>query len=79
MKYLISKGCNPDHRDTALQTALFYAARDGRIECVKALLELGADVNSVDHLGQTALFYASRDGRTDTVALMLEKVRQTYL
>lgn len=77
MKYLVSKGCNPDHRDTASQTALFYAARDGRTECVRALLESGADVNAADHLGQTALFYASRDGRVDTVAAMLEKVYAT--
>lgn len=41
-------GANPNHKDKVNETALFYAAREGKLETVEALLNLGADPNVVD-------------------------------
>ncbi|MGC9057946.1 MAG: ankyrin repeat domain-containing protein, partial [Candidatus Micrarchaeia archaeon] len=57
----------------ATNKALMYAARDGRTEIVKSLLEKDIDVNAKDKWGWTALMYAARDGRTEIVKLLLEK------
>jgi ankyrin repeat protein len=75
VRLLLSLGCSAGHRDSVEQTALFYAARDGRDKVLEILLENGANINDADRLGQTALFYGARDGRTSTVELMLKHVR----
>ncbi|MGC8923596.1 MAG: ankyrin repeat domain-containing protein [Candidatus Micrarchaeia archaeon] len=54
----------------ATNKALMYAARDGRTEIVKLLLEKGADVNAKDILGLTALRYAAENGHKDVVELL---------
>ena len=43
----------------ANRTALMYAAGKDSSQCVKVLLDAGADVNADDKSGQTALFYAA--------------------
>ena len=54
------------------RTALMLASKNGRVECVRALLEK-AEVNWTDKYGNTALIYASvhgakfRDGGTPMV------------
>ena len=40
--------------------------------CVKALLELGADVNMKDHCGRTALFIAAFHGWVESLRLLLK-------
>jgi ankyrin repeat protein/predicted aspartyl protease len=52
--------------------ALLYAARFGRFDAVKRLLEAGADVNWPATNGRTALFLAAEAGFTDLVALLLD-------
>lgn len=44
-----------DIADNRQRTPLWLAARKGRDRAVLALIEAGADVNSVDRLGRTAL------------------------
>ncbi|OUM59850.1 hypothetical protein PIROE2DRAFT_30584, partial [Piromyces sp. E2] len=41
-----------------MTTPLYLVENGGRIEIIKSLLRLGADVNHQDHLGNTALYYA---------------------
>jgi ribosomal protein S18 acetylase RimI-like enzyme len=49
------------------QTALFYGAREGNLDCVLFLMDLGSDPNHLDVNHQTAVFYAVREGHTDVV------------
>jgi ankyrin repeat protein len=50
------------------QTPVFYAARDGRLETLKVLVEsFGYDPNTVDRFGQTAAFYGAREGRVEVL------------
>ncbi|KAF7457193.1 putative bromodomain protein 1 [Cryptosporidium felis] len=59
--------------DLSLQTALFFACRDGNVKTAEFLIDKGCNVNHTDRVNQTALFYAARDGRFETVRLLLEK------
>ncbi len=55
-------------------TALLYAAREGHIDTVRALLEGGADVNQVSGGDQTSpLLVATANGRFDTAMFLLER------
>ena len=61
-EFLAQPGVNVNIRRSARRanrTALMYAAGKGSSQCVKVLLDTGADVNADDKTGQTALFYAS--------------------
>merc|ERR1712012_440165 len=49
------------------------AADAGQIECLKLLLEKGANVNHTKDSGQTALMKAASWGRTECAKLLLEK------
>jgi ankyrin repeat protein len=70
-EYLISLGCNVNHRDQYGQTPLYYAAREGHYEVVNKLIQAGSNVNNVDANGQTALFYAAREGKRDVCELLI--------
>lgn len=54
-------------------TSLAYAARNGRSEIVRTLLDMGADPDWPDAGGHTALHLAARYGRTDVVKLLVER------
>lgn len=54
-------------------TPLMYAARQGGIEAVRALVELGADKNVQDPEGYTPLLQAIVNGHFDLAALLLDK------
>ena len=55
-------------------TVLHYAARQGALEAVKALVAgPGIDINQTDPDGATALLYATFNGHYDTAALLLAK------
>jgi len=47
-----------------------YAAKYGRPESVKALLEVGVDVNLRDKHGDTVLTIASRKGDSEIVEML---------
>ena len=53
-------------------TALHAAADHGHPECVRALLEAGADVNKAGDGGDTALHAAARYGNADSVRALCE-------
>lgn len=52
---LVSKGFSVHDKDVNGQTPLHLAAREGKLDVLKALLDKGADVNSCDDGGNTAL------------------------
>lgn len=54
-------------------TPLHYASREGHVECVKLLLESGADPNAMTKAGgSTPLMRAAYMGRLDTVKLLIQ-------
>ena len=54
------------------RTALMYAAFGGSRECLKLLLEHGADVNAHDSTGKTALMFAASAGSAYCVELLVK-------
>jgi len=54
------------------QTALGLAARDGRMDVVRLLLEGGARINNQDSHGQTPLFLAATHCQHEVVRVLLE-------
>lgn len=69
---MIQLGADVNKKDRVLETALFYAAREGKNDVCKLLLDNGADINVIDHKKQTALYFAKKMGHRDTVNLLLE-------
>ena len=53
--------------DRWLWTALFFAARNGRLDVVQYLVKQGADVNATDRFGGMARNWAAKKGHTDVV------------
>lgn len=54
------------------KTALMFASEKGDVPTVKALIEMGADVNKSNYNGKTALMCASDRGKTEVVRVLLE-------
>lgn len=74
VKAELASGKDVDAKDIVGQTALMYAAEQGRLDVVKYLVENGADVNAQsDRRGRgTALIYASAANRITTMEYLLE-------
>lgn len=66
------KDCNVDEINISGVTALTQSALDGRIDSVKFLVELGADVNKKDRFGWAPLHYAASEGYDDICRYLLE-------
>ena len=54
------------------RTALHYASAQGRPECVRLLIDSGADVRAADNYGDTALHRAAMYGHLDVARLLLD-------
>jgi uncharacterized protein len=54
-------------------TPLFFATRQGCVECARVLLDAGADVRFVDQEGANLLVTAIINGHYDVAALLLER------
>ena len=77
MEYLLTKGANTELKNQQGQTVLNYAVSPSqsfetyrRKECVKILLEHGADPNSIDNDGMSCLNHAMHD--LELVTLLIE-------
>lgn len=66
------KGNDPNEYFEAGYTALIFASAEGKINCVKKLIEHGADLNAVNLKGNTALCYAARYNYYKIVKLLIE-------
>lgn len=67
-------GADLDQRDKLYQwTPLFHAASDGRVECLRVLLENGADPDALDEKGLTATYYATWEGHIACMNLLWER------
>lgn len=67
------KDCNLDEISISGVTALTQSALDGRLESVRFLVELGADVNKLDRFGWAPLHYAASEGYEDICSYLLQK------
>ncbi len=72
VKALLNEGANPNSADCIDQTALFFAAKHGFTEVVKALLAGGAEVDKpAGHKKRTALFMAAINGHYETAKALI--------
>ena len=72
--YLMARA-GEDCSESALQTALVNAAREGDEEMIKRVLAAGAKVNQVDFngIGMPAIHWAAWKGHAGVVKLLIEK------
>ena len=69
---LLKSGARTDVRPTSGETPLMIAARTGRLETVRALVEARAAVNGQDAVrGQTALMWAANEQHAEVVRALL--------
>lgn len=55
------------------QVPIHYAAKKGKLECIKILIQNGADIHYEDHECETAITLASLHGHTECVRYLLEQ------
>ncbi|KAI4173519.1 MAG: hypothetical protein LQ343_002857 [Gyalolechia ehrenbergii] len=64
-------GADLDQRDKLYQwTPLFHAAAEGRVACLKVLLESGVDVQALDEKDLSAIYYATWEGHLECMDLL---------
>ncbi|KAJ9198465.1 hypothetical protein DTO021D3_5136 [Paecilomyces variotii] len=64
-------GADLDQRDKLYQwTPLFHAASEGCVDCMRTLLELGADPDVIDEKGLSAMYYAAWEGHLECMILL---------
>ena len=73
-KFLAQSGVDVNAKDATRTgcTALMYAARQGSSQCLKVLLDAGADVNVKNNVGYTALWYALDSAFEDCTDILLD-------
>ena len=68
---LQSYGADLDQRDKIYQwTPLFHAASEGRVDCIRTLLERGVDLQILDEKDFSALYYAAWEGNLQCMKLL---------
>lgn len=64
-------GADLDQKDKLYQwTAIFHAASEGCVDCLRTLLELGVDAEVVDEKGLPAMYYAAWEGHLECMLLL---------
>ena len=71
IKPLLDKGVDANAQDENKTTTLMLAAKNGRLECIKVLLE-GSDVNAENVNKMTALMLAAQCGHVGCVDALLQ-------
>lgn len=71
VRHLLNAGVDPDVFDTNRNTALIFAARDGRTEIARLLIDAGADPGWVDDEQVTPLILASFRNHVAIVEMLL--------
>ncbi|KAJ9657556.1 phosphate system positive regulatory protein pho81 [Neophaeococcomyces mojaviensis] len=71
-------GADLNQRDKLYSwTPLFHAASEGQFECLKTLLDNGADPAAIDEKGLTATYYATWEGHLECMDLLWARTAQT--
>jgi len=70
IKLLLAAGANPNSQRSG-ETVLHIAARSGCLDCVKVLVEAGADVNAKTKQGQTPIHLAKRGGKHEVADYLM--------
>ena len=71
-------GADLNQRDKLYQwTPLFHAAAEGRVDCMKILLDQQADVNIHDEKGFRAMYYATWEGHLECMKLLSSNSNET--
>ncbi|MGK5090375.1 ankyrin repeat domain-containing protein [Deltaproteobacteria bacterium TL4] len=73
VEYLIAQGVEvnqPSGNGRRVMTPLLWAAYEGHIEIVQALMNYGADLGALDYRGRTAMELAAEKGHTSVVQLL---------
>jgi ankyrin repeat protein len=82
VKRLLAQHANPNHQNQSGISALMLAAEQGYFDCVRLLVQAGADLElapsgqlalTMNLCGQTPLFCAAKEGRTDIVKYLLDR------
>jgi ankyrin repeat protein len=59
------------HSKETQETPLYWAAHEGKFQCLRILLEHGAEAEQANRVGETPLFWAARNGHADCVECLL--------
>ena len=70
LRAILAQGGDPDISNANSLTPLVGAIEGGSLECVKILLEAGADVHHKIESGDTAMFMAAYHGMAETISLL---------
>ena len=69
---LLRKDGNIEATNSYGDTALHFAAKNGKYDVVQLLLQLGANMKATNRSGATALHHAATNGKNDVVRLLLK-------
>ena len=72
LKAALKDGVDPNFKDEGNWTPLHWAAQEGHLEVVLALIASGAEVSPVDDLGFTPLAIAVGQGQDEIVRVLLD-------
>ncbi|MBY0352759.1 ankyrin repeat domain-containing protein [Candidatus Babeliales bacterium] len=77
MHPLLAQGANPNTRNNQNNTPLLWAAKNGRAECLRLLLECektdAATIDARDVINRSALHLAAKGGHLECLRLLLAK------
>jgi Ankyrin repeats (3 copies) len=77
--FVASVLCNVCRSPPNFTTVLHIVTAKGYTECVKYLLDQGADLEAVDANGNTPLHLATGNGHIDIVELLLSRAASTFV
>ncbi len=72
VRELLANGADVDAKDKNGETALHWAACDGRVDVAKILIEKGADVDAKSNFNETSLHKAAFYGHVEVVKFLIE-------
>ena len=70
--WLVTAGLKLNEQDEDCDTALYTAAENDHVECLKELIAVGTNVNMKNKFGGTPLYTAANLGHTSCVKLLLK-------